>query len=298
MKLYQQPILQLAASSVLFGLGAVFVVFIELNATVIAFYRLLIAAILFGLYLVIKRDSFRINFPALLLAALSGIFLGVDLAMWNTSILMIGPGIATILNSLQVFFMAFFAILFYRDMPSMTLWGSLLITFLGVVLLCSNEIQQSVNGLAGVIIGIVSGIAFALSMLCLRVAAIYQTNSLINTIFYSSLAGAIATGCYAAVEGSRFAIPDTQSLIMILIYGGIVHVVAWFLMAYSIAYVAVAVVGLIMCLEPVMVFIIDLGFLGKSVTTWQYIGAILTITAIYLGTLAAKKKNRKKGKKT
>lgn len=290
MQFYQQPILQLAASSVLFGLGAVFVVFIELDATVIAFYRLFIAAVLFGAYLLIRHESFFINQKALLMAALSGVFLGIDLAMWNASILIIGPGIATILNSLQVFFMAIFGLLLYRDKPSLKLWISLLITFFGVVLLCLHEVSYSDKGLAGVIIGVASAVAFALAMINLRAAAKYQTNSLVNTVFYASIAGAIATGIYALFDGSSFTIPNLQSLVMVLIYGGIVHVLAWFLMAYSISHIPVAIVGLIMCLEPVMVFIIDLGFLGKSVTIWQYIGAILTVAAIYLGSQSMKNK--------
>ncbi|MGY0400128.1 MAG: EamA family transporter [Ostreibacterium sp.] len=70
---------------------------------------------------------------------------------------------------------------------------------------------------------------------------------------------------------------------MIFIYGAIVHVLAWFLMAKLMPYISIALVGLIMCLEPIVVFWVDMTYLGKSVTFWQMIGAILTLIAIYLG---------------
>ncbi len=81
---FQQPGVQLAIASVLFGLGAVFVVFIDLNATVIAFYRLLIGGVLFATVLLAKRESLAIAPMALLFAVLAGVCLGIDLAMWNT----------------------------------------------------------------------------------------------------------------------------------------------------------------------------------------------------------------------
>lgn len=284
----KQPIVQLSTSSILFGLGAIFVVFIDLDATVIAFYRLLIAALLFGVYLLVKREQLRIAPKALLFASLAGVFLGIDLAMWNTSIGIVGPGIATILNSLQVFFMAMFGIAFYREKPTAKLWLSLFISFIGVVLLCSHEIRATDGGWRGVIIGVVSGAAFAASMLCLKKTSQYQQRSAANTVFYTSLAGALATGVYAALDGASFTIPTLQSWVMILIYGGIVHVFSWFLMVNSISHIAVAVVGLIMCLEPVVVFFIDVGFLGKNMFIWQYMGAAMTIAAIYLGSQLSK----------
>lgn len=294
---YQQPIVQLAASSILFGLGAVFVVFMDLDATVIAFYRLFIAGICFGFYLWLKKEPLNISKNALKYAVLAGVFFGGDLAMWNTSILIVGPGIATILNSLQVFFMAGFGIWLFHDKPSKKLFISLLLTFLGVVLLSIDEIQRSSAGLWGIVIGTLSAVAFAASMLCLREAARHQTNSVVNTMFYASFAGAVATAIYAGIDGSSFLIPNAKTWVMILIYGGFVHVFSWFLMANSMPHLAVAVVGLMMCLEPVVAFFIDVAFLGKHMALIQFVGAAMTIGAIYLGTQSSKKRKNKASSK-
>lgn len=291
MSFLKQPTVQLGLASAIFGLGAIFVVFIDLNATVIAFYRLFIGAILFGAVLMYQKQHFGIEPMPLLFALLAGVFLGIDLSMWNTGIQLIGPGIATILNSLQVFFMALFGWLVYRDKPSAMLWLSVLVTLVGVVLLSSHEISAAPTGLSGVVISIISGLAFAASMICLREAAKRQTHSLVNTMFYASVGGALATGIYATVDGSSFIAQDAMSWLMIAIYGSVVHVFAWFMMAKSLPHVAVATAGLMMCLEPVTIFFIDLGLLGKSVTGWQALGAVLTVTAIYFGSQAAKKSN-------
>lgn len=290
---FQQPLAQLIVSAVILGLGALFVVFIDLGAIAIAFYRLLLGGLLFGSILFIRREPLAISSKALFFAVLAGIFFGLDLAFWNMSILLIGPGVATILNSLQIFFMASFGILFYRDMPSFTLFLSLIITFIGVVLLSAHEVQAAQGGAFGVSAGIFSAFAFAASMLCLREAAKYQQNSLINTMFYASLAGSVAIGLWGYFAGETFITNDIPSWVMIAVYGSVVHVLAWFLMAKSIPHVSVAIAGLIMCLEPLTVFAIDLSFLDKSVTFWQSIGVLLTLTAVYVGSQSAKRQRKK-----
>ncbi|MBS9781420.1 MAG: DMT family transporter [Gammaproteobacteria bacterium] len=282
-KIFQQPLLQLIVASIIFGLAAIFVVFIDFGTTVIAFYRLLIGGILFGIILWIKREPIAISRNALLFALLAGIFFGLDLTLWNKSIVLIGPGVATILNSLQIFFMAGFGIIIYKEKPTRKLWFSLLLTFIGVVLLSYHETQVSSGGTLGIIVGILSALVFAASMLCLKIVAKYQKYSLLNTMFYASIGGAVTTGIYAFIANEKFITDDINSWIMIAIYASIVHVFAWFLMGKSIPHIAIAIVGLIMCLEPLTACIVDLGFLGKSITIWQAIGATLTLTAIYLG---------------
>ncbi len=288
--LFQRPLLQLIVSSIILGLGAVFVVFIDLGTTVIAFYRLLIGGLLFAFVLLIRKEPIAINAKALLFALLAGAFLGLDLSLWNKSIVLIGPGVATILNSLQIFFMAGFGIVFYQEKPTTQLWFSLFLTFIGVVLLSYHETQIKTDGTLGVIVGILSALAFAASMLSLKEVAKHQRYSLINTMFYASIGGALTTGVYAFLANEKFLTDDINSWIMIAVYASVVHVFAWFLMAKSIPKIAVAVVGLVMCLEPLTVFWIDLGFLHKSITFWQTIGAVLTLVAIYLGSQSSKRK--------
>lgn len=291
MNLIKQPVMQLVLSSVIFGLGATFVVFIDLSATIIAFYRLFIGVFLFGGVLLFFRQSFRIAVKPLCFAALAGIFLGVDLSLWNTSILTIGPGIATILNSLQVFFMAAFGMLLYKEKANNGFLISLLVTFVGVVLLSHHEIVGQQAGLYGVTVGVLSGGAFAASMLCLRIAVQHAKDGLVKVMFYGSIGGALTTGIWGVLANERFMTATADGFMMMIAYAVFVHVIAWFLMAKSMPHVSVALVGLIFCLEPVVAFVVDVTFLAKAMTVLQFVGAVLTLLAIYLGSQFSKKKH-------
>lgn len=284
------PTLQMLASSIIFGLGAVFVLFIQFDAVVIAFYRLLIGIVLFGGILLYQRQSFAINVRALLFAALAGAMLGLDLGLWNQSIRFVGPGIATILNSLQVFFMAGFGILIYRNKPHLLLWISLFVSFIGIVLLCSNEWHVNQHGAIGIITGIASAVAFALSMLSMRETAKHQKNGLMNTMFYASIGGTVAVGLFVALSGRSFLPDAVSSWGYMLIYAVIVHVVAWYLMAKALPQLNIAIIGLLACVEPIAAALIDVAFLGKTLTAWQFLGATLTILAIYIGSQEKKQR--------
>jgi len=287
---FNNPLLQLATASTLFGLGSLFVVFIDLHPVVIAFYRLLIASICFAAYLLVKRQSFKTNRHALLFASLAGIFLGVDLAGWNIGIREVGPGIATILNSLQIFFMAFSGIVFYSIRPNRLLWLSLSISFIGVIFLSLPEVKSNPHGLSGIIISIVSGAAFAAAMVLTKNAQKHQHHSVVNTVFYTSVAASLTTFLCAQFIGASasFHIPDSGSYIALFFYGSLVHVFAWFLMTDAVNRTSVTLVGLMMALEPVSVFLIDIGLLGKSIHIMQFIGAGMTIGAVYIGSQAGK----------
>ncbi len=234
-----KPALQLALASVIFGIGAVLVVFIHLDAVVISFYRMFWGAVLFGGILLFRKQSLAINKKALFYSALAGVLFAIDLSFWNKSIHVIGPGIATILNSLQVFFMALVAVLFLNDKLSLKLLISLLASFVGVVLLCSNEIRTTENAAWGITAGILSAIAFTFSMIALREAANYQTASVISTMFYASLFGAATAGLWATIAGETFIAPDLPSWLWMTIYGVVVHVLAWLLMAVSMPHLSI-----------------------------------------------------------
>lgn len=289
MTITKQPLAQLILSAVIFGLGAVFVVFIDLSAVMITFYRLFIGAAVFAGVLFVSRQSFYLAKTPLLYACLAGIFFAADLSLWNASILTIGPGIATILNSLQIFFMAGFALFFYREKVDSRLIISLIITFLGVVLLSSHEIHVNTAGAFGVGAGVASAATFAVSMLCLRIAVRHASDSLVAVMFYASVAGALASGLWGVANDDRLMTDTLNNFIVMVAYAIFVHVIAWFLMAKSMPHVDVAVVGLIFCLEPVLALVVDVTALAKPITALQLIGAVITLAAIYFGSQLTKK---------
>ena len=97
-------------------------------------------------------------------ALLSGVFLAFDLALWHESIHAVGPGISTLLNSLQIFFLAAIGFFFYSERLSALQILSLILATIGVALIGSPEFGHNNNAAWGFVSGVVSGAMLALSM--------------------------------------------------------------------------------------------------------------------------------------
>ena len=100
---YAAPLL--VVGCVVFGLGSLIVKFVDVGSYAIAFWRLLIAAPIFFLLGRFFRQKMPTKRKTVGYAILSGVFLAFDLALWHESIHAVGPGISTLLNSLQIFFL-------------------------------------------------------------------------------------------------------------------------------------------------------------------------------------------------
>ncbi len=112
-KSYAAPML--VVGCVLFGLGSLIVKFVPVGGYAIAFWRLLIASFIFWFLMKLKRQRFPKSRKAMMYAVFSGIFLAFDLSFWHESVYAVGPGISTLLNSLQIFFLAAIGYFFFGE---------------------------------------------------------------------------------------------------------------------------------------------------------------------------------------
>src|SRR5699024_8300430 len=88
----------LVIGCVMFGLGSLIVVHVDIVVWTMSFWRLAISGVVFAILAKMtgprRPRSKRAGFYGLL----SGAFLGLDLALWHESIYAVGPGISTLLN--------------------------------------------------------------------------------------------------------------------------------------------------------------------------------------------------------
>ena len=130
---YAAPLL--VVGCILFGLGSLIVKFVPVGGYAIAFWRLLIATVVFWALMKWKKQALPRQAKTWWFAALSGIFLAFDLAFWHESIYAVGPGISTLLNSLQIFFLAGIGYFFFAEKQSKMQLFSLVLAVIGVVLI-------------------------------------------------------------------------------------------------------------------------------------------------------------------
>lgn len=280
----------LVIGCILFGLGSIIVAKLDIGAYAIAFWRLSLSGFAFLLLTLIFKQKFPKHPRARRYALLSGAYLAVDLSLWHESIYAVGPGISTLLNSLQIFWLTSISIIFFKERLKFLQIISLILAILGITLIASPEINHNQNAIWGFISGIASGLFLALSMIYVRKAQQIESTSLCPLMLILSIGGAIALilPIIFFEQGNIF--PETfKQLSWIFIYALVMQCLAWGLIAYSIPLLSLSLTGLLLLSEPIAALIIDYFLLDKTITAIQWSGAALSLIAIYLGILQRKK---------
>lgn len=273
---------------ILFGMGSLIVATSPLGAYAIAFWRLLIAGLFFTLWLYFRQPTLPKKYKTWLFAASSGLFLAWDLALWHESIYAVGPGISTLLNSLQVFFLAAIGFLIFHERITRLQAISLILATGGVALIASPEWQHNTQAAWGFASGLISGACLALSMVFIRKTHESEPINLTSLMMILSFSGALCLLPIALIDNKPFFPNTTYDIAMVVVYGIVMQCIAWGLIAYSIPRLSLTLTGLILLSEPVAALIIDELILHKNIAFIQYMGCILTLFAIYLGTVRKK----------
>lgn len=274
---------------IIFGLGSVIVAHVPVGAYAMAFWRLAVAGVIFWLLARYFGQAFPAQAAARRNALLAGVFLGLDLALWHESIYAVGPGISTLLNSLQIFWLTAIGRLWFGERVTPFQAAGLVLAVAGVAMIGSPEFGQNGAAAWGFISGLVSGLMLALSMVFIRKTHQAAHTPIFPLMLHISLGGMAALLLPALLLNGYNLLPQTWAQLgWIIVYGAVMQCFAWGLIAYSIPLLSLSLTGLLLLSEPVAALLIDALLLGKPINALQWTGAVLTMLAIYLGSLKNK----------
>lgn len=283
--------LGLLVGCLLFGAGSVIVAHIDIGSYAMAFWRLVVSSVIFLTLGKIFAQRFPTHKKSVMCALLAGVFLGLDLALWHESIHAVGPGISTLLNSLQIFFLAFLGFVFFKQKQSSLQLTSLIIAIIGVAMIGSPEFRHNSYALWGFVSGVMSGGCLAVSMIFIKQTHTHQQVALMPLMTLVGIGGAVALLPLMMVFDAKI-LPTTLSEIgWILVYGTVMQCMAWGMIVFSIPRLNLTLTGLLLLSEPVAALVIDFVWLDKPINGLQWAGAVLTMGAIYLGSIGSKSKS-------
>jgi drug/metabolite transporter (DMT)-like permease len=279
-------IFHLIGGAFMISFSGVWVKISHVTPTVSAFYRVLFG----GLFLLAaaywQGEITWKGWYRFLLGFLCGLFLSLDLFFWHQSILYIGPGLATILGNFEVFLLAGLGVVFMGEKVSLKFFLAILMAILGLFLVVGIQWNQLGSQYkTGVYLGLATAVAYTAFLLSLRKL---QAGERGGVTFYGmmlvSFASAIFLGLQAVYSGDSFVIPDTQSWAALLLLGLTSQGIGWILISNALPRVRASFAGLILLLQPSLAFIWDVLFFQRPTSVVNWIGVIMAITAIYLGT--------------
>ncbi len=286
-----QHSLQVLAGAVLISLSAPFVQLLQISPSTSGFYRMLFGAC--GLLLlVLLVPSWRQQSRQQLCrgwgwSALAAVFFAADLWLWHRSIIRVGPGLATLLANFQVFVMTLAGVLFLTERPGLRFYAALLLAMTGLwLLLVPDWPGWSPAQRLGIGLGLLTAIAYSGYMLSLRhgQTAARGLNP-VWRLLQIALLTSILMAVIVLVEQAGFALPDRRHWLLLLAYGLLCQVLGWLLISHGLPHLAAGLAGLLLLLQPALSVTWDMWFFGLNLSPWQWLGLLLCLLGIYLGSL-------------
>ncbi len=276
--------LRVTGGACLISFSAVFVPLAGTDPTVSAFYRMLIGGGILTVLTRLKGERLFRGWRPLLMLAVGGFALALDLALWHRCILFVGPGLATLLANFQVFFVAAVGVLVFRERLTWKIAVAIPLAVGGLYLIVGLQWGAfSGDYRLGVALGLMAAFCYTVYILFLRMAQ--QSGSTFATITLATLFTGLFLGLLAAGNGESFAVPGLQSWLVLGAYALVSQVLGWLLITSGIGRMEASRVGLALLLQPTLAFLWDVLFFSRPTTLVEVAGALLAMGAIYLGTV-------------
>ncbi|MDR2503973.1 MAG: DMT family transporter [Deltaproteobacteria bacterium] len=264
--------------------GPLIIKSIQTGATSAAFYRMLFGGLALLLMALIRRERLLPPPHVLIATLLAGAAFSGDLFFWHRSIVLAGPGLSTLLANFQVFVLALAGVFFFGDRPSLRLFGSIALAFGGLMLLLEVDPRALPPDLSrGILYGLITSIFLSIYILSLRHSrSLPKPLPLIANMAWVSLAAAAVLGGLLMLEGGSFTLNSPREAWMLVLYGCGCQAAGWLMVSAGLPHISPGRGGLLLMAEPLCAFIWEALFLRRSPGPVGWIGAGLTLLAIYI----------------
>lgn len=258
---------------------------------VVAFYRLLFGSAALFIAAMIQRIRLRPFRPTVWLPVAAGALFCCDLLFWHTSIVIVGPGIATILTNFQVLFLALYGAFFLRESLTWVQKLSIPMALAGLTLLLGlHESGLPDQVLKGTGFGLLSAAFYTGYILTLRQSQLVKPMlTPVANIAWVSLFAAAFVGVYCVVSGISLAIPDLRTGATLAALGVFCQSIGWLLLSMGLPLLPPFRAGLIMLAQPALAYLWDSLLYGTATGFLNIVGACLATLAIGMGIHSRKK---------
>lgn len=268
----------LAAGVLCIGSSALFVKLAGVPGPVSAFYRFLFTSLVLIPWW-LRSGSARPAWPQLWLTLAGGVFLGFDLILWNTSIMLTTASTASVLGNSAPIWVGLGASLLFRERLSGRYWIGMVAALLGMVLVVEvGGLIMSPHGV-GDILAIAAGVFYAAYLLTTQ-----KVRSSVDTLTFmtfSVTAGAVLLLVLNISLGLPLAGYSGRSwgyMVMLAVVsqlgGGTV--------SYALGHLRASAVSVSLLGQVVVTFVLAMPILGEYLNIRQIVGGVFVLVGIYL----------------
>jgi drug/metabolite transporter (DMT)-like permease len=269
--------------------SAIFVRWAGVSGPASAFYRVFIASLVLLPWRAIRslrasrnRDSVtRYDPRAIWLALAGGAFFGLDLALYNTAVLMTTAATATLLGNNAPIFVGIGSWLFLGRRPPRRFWVGLGLALLGGALVVITAVASGKGGnVRGDLLALSAAVFFAAYMLTTE-----RVREEMDTLTFSSFSaiGTVVTLLVMClVAGSPLTGYSTRAWVALLGLGLISQLTAYLALAYALGHLPATITAVGLLAQVPLTASLAVPLLGERLTAVQIVGGLLVLAGIYV----------------
>ena len=216
-------------------------------------------------------------------AFLSGALFALDLSLWHRSIFLVGPGLATLINGMQVLVLSVLGVLVLGEVLRLRVILAVGTSFVGLALVVGTQLAAGGEEFSsGVLLAGLSAVAYAGAILVLKIAVKHtESGSDLLRLSVMTLSGTLFFSAESLLLGQDPALPSAHDFLMLLSYAFLAQFLAWLLISRSLEKVSAIKTGMILLLQPALTLLWDVLILGAVFSGLQLFGVLLLCAAIY-----------------
>ena len=245
-------------------------------------YRMLFASILVAVLMLIGRVSFATNLKELRWFAVLGFLYYGSAALLFQAYGGMASGLATTLHFMYPVSVTVIMALVYKQRPSVVTICAIVLSLVGVALLCLRESSTGVSSLLSVFLVLLSGVCYAVYLVLVStVRRINQQNSQKLTFYVLMFSGAFFM--LSTLQGGGLQIiPSASAGINLLLMATLPTLLSNLALVRSVKNIGSTLTSVLGAMEPLTAIIVGILVFDESLRGLMIVGIILILVSVSL----------------
>ena len=245
-------------------------------------YRMLFASILVAVLMLIGRVSFATNLKELRWFAVLGFLYYGSAALLFQAYGGMASGLATTLHFMYPVSVTLIMALVYKQRPSVVTICAIILSLVGVALLCLRESSTGVSSLLSVFLVLLSGVCYAVYLVLVStVKRINQQNSQKLTFYVLMFSGAFFM--LSTLQGGGLQImPSASAGINLLLMATLPTLLSNLALVRSVKNIGSTLTSVLGAMEPLTAIIVGILVFDESLRGLMVVGIILILVSVSL----------------
>jgi len=270
--------LALVAGILCIGFSAIFVRLAGLPGPVSAFYRVLIAALVVVPWR-LARPGRRPAPEDLRVMVAGGIFFAIDIALWNTSLMLTSAATATLLANNSPLWVGLASFLLFHERLSWRYWLGLALALAGMMWLVGGDAFRHLGMSYGNLLAVGASVFYAAYILATQRAR--ARVDLLTFMAVSTLSSVLLLLLLNLALGSALTGFPARSWLALAGLGLISQLGGWLAINYALGHMQAAHVSVCLLAQTVVTALLSMPILGEYLKANQIIGGLLVLAGIY-----------------